>query len=159
MTEEKGFTLYTESVEETWKLGEIIGSLLQKGDVLTLSGDLGAGKTSFTQGIARGLGIQRVVNSPTFTLIKEYEGRLPLYHMDVYRLEHSFEDLGFDEYFYGEGVSIVEWPQMIADFLPAERCDIVITREGENKRLFSFTPLGTRFIRLCEAIKNEITGR
>jgi tRNA threonylcarbamoyladenosine biosynthesis protein TsaE len=149
---EKDYIIHTNSVEETRELGERIGSLLQGGDVLTLSGDLGAGKTSFTQGIARGLGIKRVVNSPTFTIIKEYEGNLPLYHMDVYRLDEGGEDLGFDEYFYGEGVTVVEWPQMIADFLPPERLEIIITREGEDKRAIRFLPFGTRFIRLCEEI-------
>ncbi|WP_205628903.1 tRNA (adenosine(37)-N6)-threonylcarbamoyltransferase complex ATPase subunit type 1 TsaE, partial [Acinetobacter baumannii] len=86
-------------------LAEQIGRLAEPGDVLTLSGDLGAGKTSFTQGLARGMGVNGVVNSPTFTIIKEYMGRLPLYHMDVYRMEDELEDLGFDEYFYGEGVT------------------------------------------------------
>lgn len=152
MSKEKKYDLQTQTVEQTRDLGEKIGTLLQAGDVLTLSGDLGAGKTSFTQGIAKGLGINRVVNSPTFTIIKEYEGRLPLHHMDVYRLENTMEDLGFDEYFYGEGVSVVEWPQMIEDFLPTERCDIVIIREGENERRFTFIPKGKRYIRLCEEI-------
>lgn len=149
---DKTYVIHTKSVEETQQLGEKISSLLRGGDVITLSGDLGAGKTSFTQGIARGLGIKRVVNSPTFTIIKEYEGNLPLYHMDVYRLDEGGEDLGFDEYFYGEGVTVVEWPQMIADFLPAERLDITITREGEEQRTIRLLPYGTRFIRLCEEI-------
>jgi tRNA threonylcarbamoyladenosine biosynthesis protein TsaE len=149
---EKTYIIHTNSVDETQELGVRLAAFLQEGDVITLSGDLGAGKTSFTQGIARGLGIHRVVNSPTFTIIKEYEGKLPLYHMDVYRLDESGEDLGFDEYFYGEGVTVVEWPQMIADFLPPERLDIIITREGEEKRAIQFIPYGTRFIRLCEEI-------
>ncbi|HBI02938.1 MAG TPA: tRNA (adenosine(37)-N6)-threonylcarbamoyltransferase complex ATPase subunit type 1 TsaE [Paenibacillaceae bacterium] len=149
---EKTYVIHTNSVEETQQLGEKISSILRGGDVITLSGDLGAGKTSFTQGIARGLGIKRVVNSPTFTIIKEYEGNLPLYHMDVYRLDEGGEDLGFDEYFYGEGVTVVEWPQMIADFLPSERLEITITREGEEQRAIRLLPFGTRFIRLCEEI-------
>jgi tRNA threonylcarbamoyladenosine biosynthesis protein TsaE len=149
---DKKYVIHTNSVEETQQLGERISALLCGGDVITLSGDLGAGKTSFTQGIARGLGIKRVVNSPTFTIIKEYEGDLPLYHMDVYRLEEGVEDLGFDEYFYGEGVTVVEWPQMISDFLPPERLEIVITREGEEQRAITLHPFGTRFIRLCEEI-------
>lgn len=94
---------------------EKLGSLLQPGDVLALEGDLGAGKTTFTKGLAKGLDIKRNVNSPTFTIIKEYHGRLPLYHMDVYRVEDSFEDLGFDEYFDGNGVTVVEWAHLVKE--------------------------------------------
>ena len=90
------------------------------GDVIALEGDLGAGKTAFTKGLAKGLGVTRTVNSPTFTIIKEYQGRLPLYHMDVYRVSESEEDLGFDEYFEGEGVTVVEWAHLIKEQLPEE---------------------------------------
>src|SRR5690606_26779599 len=95
------YELHSKSREHTYAIANKLGSLLQQGDVLLLEGDLGAGKTTFTKGIAVGLDITRNVNSPTFTIIKEYEGRLPLYHMDVYRVEDSSEDLGIDEYFYG----------------------------------------------------------
>ena len=87
--------------------------------MITLDGDLGAGKTTFTKGIAEGLGVKRTVNSPTFTIIKEYEGEsFPFYHMDVYRLENSDEDIGFDEYFNSDGVTVVEWATFIEEFLP-----------------------------------------
>ncbi|WCK54998.1 tRNA (adenosine(37)-N6)-threonylcarbamoyltransferase complex ATPase subunit type 1 TsaE [Aneurinibacillus sp. Ricciae_BoGa-3] len=158
MKKEKEYSVITESVEETQRLAEKVGTLMQPRDVLTLTGDLGAGKTSFTQGLARGLGIERVVNSPTFTIIKEYQGKLPLYHMDVYRMEDSFEDLGFDEYFYGEGVTVVEWPQMIQEQLPPDRCEITILRLDGDQREIAFLPIGARYEKLCEAIKNEYTG-
>ena len=91
--------------EETMDFAERLGELLQPNQVITLDGDLGAGKTTFTKGLAKGLGVKRTVNSPTYTIVKEYRGRMPLYHMDVYRLEDSEEDIGFDEYFSGEGVT------------------------------------------------------
>src|SRR5690625_8041108 len=92
------YEIKTNAVEETARLAARLAVLLRPGDVITLEGDLGAGKTAFTKGIANGLGVKRTVSSPTFTIIKEYEGELPLYHMDVYRLEHSEEDIGFTEY-------------------------------------------------------------
>src|SRR5699024_9340822 len=99
--------IQTGSEVETMKLAAKLASLLKPGDVITLEGDLGAGKTTFTKGIAHGLGVKRVVNSPTFTIIKEYSGELPLYHMDVYRLENSDEDIGFTDYFQADGISVV----------------------------------------------------
>ena len=91
---------------------------------------------------AKGLDIKRNVNSPTFTIIKEYQGRLPLYHMDVYRLENGAEDMGLDDYLFGEGVCVVEWASMIEDILPKERLDIKVYREGENDRRIELTPVG-----------------
>ncbi|WP_137792227.1 tRNA (adenosine(37)-N6)-threonylcarbamoyltransferase complex ATPase subunit type 1 TsaE [Bacillus sp. E(2018)] len=135
----------TKSAEETMSFAEKLGSILQKGDVLTLAGDLGAGKTTFTKGLAKGLGVTRTVNSPTFTIIKEYSGRLPLYHMDVYRLEDSDEDLGFDEYFSGEGVCVVEWAVFIEDYLPEERLELVISHKGDDKREIQLKPIGSRY--------------
>lgn len=143
----------TTSPEETAELAEKLSTLLQAGDVLTLEGDLGAGKTTFTKGLAKGLGVKRVVNSPTFTIIKEYKGRVPFYHMDVYRLEDSDEDLGFEEYFEGEGVTVVEWAQFIADRLPEERLNIDIRRTGDETRELKFTPAGERFIKVCKELE------
>src|SRR5699024_12363354 len=104
-------TFHAKNEEETKKIAADLTQYLQPGDVLLLEGNLGAGKTTFTKGLAEGLGINRVIKSPTYTLIREYEdGRLPLYHMDVYRLEESGStDLGLEEYFEGEGVSVIEW--------------------------------------------------
>jgi tRNA threonylcarbamoyladenosine biosynthesis protein TsaE len=143
----------TKSAEETMAFAEKLGSVLEKGDVLTLAGDLGAGKTTFTKGLAKGLGITRTVNSPTFTIIKEYNGRLPLYHMDVYRLEDSDEDLGFEEYFSGEGVCVVEWAVFIEDYLPKERLELVISHIGDDEREIRLTPLGERYEERVKEIK------
>ncbi|BCB02109.1 tRNA (adenosine(37)-N6)-threonylcarbamoyltransferase complex ATPase subunit type 1 TsaE [Bacillus sp. KH172YL63] len=146
------FEIITESPDETGVFAERLGSLLKPGAVLTLKGDLGAGKTTFTKGLAKGLGVTRTVNSPTFTIIKEYRGRLPLYHMDVYRLDDSFEDLGFDEYFEGEGVTVVEWAHLIQDQLPEELLSISIYREGDSTRRIVLKPVGERYSELCKEI-------
>lgn len=124
------FSVITHSPEETWELAQKLAPILSSGDVINLSGDLGAGKTVFTKGLAVGLGIDEPVTSPTFTLIKEYEGRLPLFHFDVYRLAspEEMEELGFDEYFYGDGVSVVEWGDKIEELLPDVRLDVKILR-------------------------------
>lgn len=151
----KSYEIKLNSPEETMETAARLGELLQAGDVITLEGDLGAGKTTFTKGLAKGLHIKRVVKSPTFTIIREYQGRLPLYHMDVYRLEDSDEDLGFDEYFEGEGVSVVEWAHIIEEFLPKDRLDIVIRRSGDAERELTLEPKGERFYRLCEEFMNE----
>lgn len=109
----RSLVLQSTSPETTRALGERLGRLLQPGDVVLLSGNLGAGKTALTQGIARGLGVTGPVSSPTFTILKEYEGRIPLYHFDLYRIEDpdELEALGFGDYFYGDGVSVVEWAE------------------------------------------------
>ena len=127
------------SPDETQAFAADMAKRLSAGDVLCLYGDLGAGKTAFVQGLAKGLGIDEPITSPTFTIVNEYEGRLPLYHFDVYRIADSDEmyEVGFDEYVYGEGVSVIEWPQLIADILPERRFDIEIKKDlekGENYR-------------------------
>lgn len=131
---------------------ERLGSLLQPGDVLALEGDLGAGKTTFTKGLAKGLNITRNVNSPTFTIIKEYQGRLPLYHMDVYRVEDSFEDLGFDEYFEGNGVTVVEWAHLVKEQLPEELLTIYLYLDDNDSRKLVLEPQGKRYEELCKEI-------
>lgn len=142
----------TASSEETFKLGKRLAPYLEPGNVITLEGDLGTGKTVFAKGIAEGLGVTEHVTSPTFTMIKEYNGSLPLYHMDVYRLEHSEEDLGFAEYFYGDGVTLVEWAQFIEDYLPAERLNIKLKYIDEHMRLITFKPLGNHYKRLLKKL-------
>ncbi|WP_416829669.1 tRNA (adenosine(37)-N6)-threonylcarbamoyltransferase complex ATPase subunit type 1 TsaE [Ectobacillus polymachus] len=150
------YEIITSSPEETIGLAEKLGHLLMEGDVLTLEGDLGAGKTTFTKGLAKGLGVKRVVNSPTFTIIKEYNGRIPLYHMDVYRLEESDEDLGWDDYFYGQGVTVVEWAHFIQPYLPDQLLAVKLHHEGEHMRKIKLEPIGDRYIRLCkELLQNE----
>lgn len=141
--------------EETRDLGAQLASGLTAGDVLVLNGDLGAGKTTFTKGLAKGLGITAVIKSPTFTIIREYQGgRLPLYHMDVYRLEHGGgEDLGLDEYFDGNGVSVVEWAQFVAEELPANYLAINFQRtDQENQRVLTLTPHGAHFEKLVAGL-------
>ncbi|MGD6959779.1 tRNA (adenosine(37)-N6)-threonylcarbamoyltransferase complex ATPase subunit type 1 TsaE [Rossellomorea aquimaris] len=146
------FEIITTSPEETGQFAEELAGHLNPGAVLTLEGDLGAGKTTFTKGLAKGLGVTKTVNSPTFTIIKEYRGRLPLYHMDVYRLDDSFEDLGFDEYFEGEGVTVVEWAHLIQDQLPEELLSLSIYREGDSTRRIVLKPYGDRYSELCKEI-------
>nr|WP_200899950.1 tRNA (adenosine(37)-N6)-threonylcarbamoyltransferase complex ATPase subunit type 1 TsaE [Clostridium cylindrosporum] len=126
----------TNSVEETIELGEKIGLSLKVGDVVTLNGDLGAGKTHFTKGIAKGLDVDDYVTSPTFTIVNEYSGRIPLYHFDVYRIEDIYEmyEIGFEEYLYGQGVCIIEWSEVVKELLPKNTIDIVIKRIDENTR-------------------------
>ena len=144
--------LKTTSVEMTQSIAQKIGELLEPGMILTLEGDLGAGKTTFTKGIAKGLDIKRNVNSPTFTIIKEYEGRLPLYHMDVYRLESGAEEMGLEDYFYGEGVCVIEWASMVGDLLPKDRLDIKIYREGENNRRIELNATSDAYEKISEVL-------
>lgn len=128
----------TESPEETQNLGESFGKTLKPGDVVALIGDLGTGKTCFTQGIARGIGIatDEVVSSPSYILINEYNGKIPIYHIDLYRLENIAEiaDLGIGEYIESDGVCIIEWAERMAEDLPETCIRIYITWEDENTR-------------------------
>ncbi|MCM3603358.1 tRNA (adenosine(37)-N6)-threonylcarbamoyltransferase complex ATPase subunit type 1 TsaE [Robertmurraya korlensis] len=146
------YIVRTNRTEETLQFSKELAHKLQPGDVITLEGDLGAGKTTFTKGLAVGLDITKNVSSPTFTIIKEYNGRLPLYHMDVYRLEDSYEDLGFDEYFEGQGVTVVEWAHLIEEQLPNELLQIKITHGEESSRILTITPKGKRYEMLCKEL-------
>ncbi|WP_026693053.1 tRNA (adenosine(37)-N6)-threonylcarbamoyltransferase complex ATPase subunit type 1 TsaE [Peribacillus kribbensis] len=147
------YELITKNEEETAAFANRLAEKLMPGDVLALEGDLGAGKTAFTRGIAKGLGVKRNVNSPTFTIIKEYQGRLPLYHMDVYRMEDQDEDLGFEEYFSGGGVTIVEWAHLIESQLPPDLLLVTISHHTDlNARKFVFKPVGARYEELCKEI-------
>lgn len=140
---------------ETIALGERMAAYLRPCDVVVLNGDLGAGKTTFTKGIAKGLGIKEIIKSPTFTIIHEYQdGRIPLYHMDAYRLENGgAEDLGLDEYFDGDGVSVVEWAQFAEDELPDEFLAITFKRtDDENKRILTFDPRGQHFQEMVDQL-------
>lgn len=139
-------------VSETMEFAKKIAKRLKPQDVITLEGDLGAGKTTFTKGLAEGLNIKKTVNSPTFTIIKEYQGDLPLYHMDVYRLEDSFEDLGFDEYFEGNGVTVVEWAHLIEEQLPNERLTIYLEHGQDHSRTIKLEPMGPRYEELCKEL-------
>ncbi|WP_147536247.1 tRNA (adenosine(37)-N6)-threonylcarbamoyltransferase complex ATPase subunit type 1 TsaE [Bacillus marasmi] len=147
-----GYQFISKEPQHTLEFAKRLAEKLQPGDVIALEGDLGAGKTTFTKGLAVGLGVSRTVNSPTFTIIKEYQGRLPLYHMDVYRVEDSFEDLGFDEYFEGNGVTVVEWAHLIKEQLPEELLTIYLYHEEEQSRKIVLEPQGTRYEQLCKEI-------
>lgn len=146
------FIIQVKSPRETEQLAMRLAGLLQPRDIITLEGDLGAGKTTFTKGLAKGLGIERTVNSPTFTILKQYEGTLQLNHFDVYRLENSDEDIGFDELFAEEAVSVIEWAQFIEDYLPDERLGIVIRRLSEEGREVEFQPRGAHYENLCREL-------
>jgi tRNA threonylcarbamoyladenosine biosynthesis protein TsaE len=146
------YELVMHSAEETMEFAVRLSEQLQPKDVIALEGDLGAGKTTFTKGLAKGLGITRAVSSPTFTIVKEYKGRLPLYHMDVYRLEDTFEDLGFDEYFEGDGVTVIEWAHLIKPQLPDELLYIHLYHHGDQERKMVLEPIGKRYEQLCKEI-------
>lgn len=150
----KKYQVEINSLEDTYKLAHALGKLLFPAAVICLEGDLGAGKTTFTKGLGEALGVKSVINSPTFTIIKEYDGKLPLYHMDVYRIENENEDLGFDEYFFGDGVTVIEWAKKIMSQLPKERLEIYIYAEV-NKRIFQFNPQGEKYENICEVLKRE----
>mgnify|MGYP003371206997 FL=1 len=125
----------TRTPEETYALGEKIGAAAKPGQIYTLNGDLGVGKTVFTQGVAAGLGIKEPVNSPTFTIIQVYEeGRLPFYHFDVYRIGdiEEMEEIGYDDYFFGEGICIIEWANLIEELLPENIIRITIEKDLEQ---------------------------
>lgn len=120
----------SQSAEQTKEFAEKLAYKLKPGNVLCMYGDLGAGKTAFVQGLAKGMGISDYVSSPTFTIVNEYDGETPLYHFDVYRISDSLEmfDIGFDEYINGDGICVIEWAELIEDILPEDRINITITK-------------------------------
>ncbi len=145
---------YTSRCEEdTMEIAENIESEKFPGMVICLNGELGSGKTVFVKGFAKALGITDTITSPTFSLVKEYmDGEMPLYHMDVYRLDETNNNIGISDYFNKDGVCIVEWPEMIQDQLPEERLDVKIKVLDENRRLLIFEPHGEKYEELCEAV-------
>ncbi len=148
--------IVTKTPQELTYLGERLAAFLQAGDLIALDGDLGAGKTTLSQGIAAGLGVTDLVSSPTFTLIHEYTtGRLPFYHFDVYRLNkpEEVEELGYEEYFYGEGVTVVEWAELIKDYLPESYLHLVIHAVPEGREI-GLIAMGQRY----EKLVGELTG-
>ena len=138
----------TNSPEETYQTGMRLGEKAEAGQVFTLTGDLGVGKTVFTQGLAKGLGIEEPVNSPTFTIVQVYDdGRLPFYHFDVYRIGdiEEMDEVGFDDYVMGEGVSLIEWADLIEEILPEKRTEILIEKDlerGFDYRRITVTQVG-----------------
>lgn len=145
------------SAEETVRFGEILGKLLTPGDVITLVGELGAGKTTLVKGIVRGLGVTdgRSVKSPTFALVHRYEGRIPIYHFDAYRLEgaHEMLDIGSDEMIYGNGISIIEWADKVPECLPEEYLEITLLSVSESERTLEICCHGKRYNEIIHNIK------
>ena len=148
MTKEDILELKTQGADKTLKLGQVLGRMLKEGTVIALMGDLGVGKTVLAKGIAKGLGIQDEgeVTSPSFVLVNEYFGRIPIYHIDLYRLEdpEETEGLGWEEFLCGPGVVVVEWAEKISSKLPDERMDIQIQWVGEEERKMTFCGKGKR---------------
>ena len=136
--------MITHSYEETIALGEKLGKLLPKGTTLALKGDLAGGKTTFTKGIGKALNISQVINSPTFTILKIYNGDLPLYHIDAYRLENSNYDLGMDE-FEEEGIMVIEWPEYYKEYLPEDYIEIDFTYIDDNSREINLINHGSKY--------------
>ena len=149
------YKLTTYSEEETIELAQNIESEKFPNMVICLRGDLGSGKTVFTKGFAKAMEVKEEVTSPTFNIIKEYlSGELQLFNMDVYRLDGNVEDLGIEEYYTKKGITIIEWADMIPDYLPEERLDIKFknSTEDEDKRIITITPYGSMYEDICEAI-------
>jgi len=149
------------SPEQTRKLGQRLGELARPGDVVLLVGSLGAGKTCLTQGIAWGLGVLDYTTSPSFVLMREYQGRLPLYHIDLYRLERVAEvaDLGLDDYLYGRGMCVVEWADRALSLMPPEHLLIELTYLSPRRRRLCLEPQGQRYCELLSDLKLEGQNR
>lgn len=146
------YKITTRSEMETIQLAQNFESEKFPNMVICLDGELGSGKTVFTKGIANALGIQESITSPTFNIIKEYDGELPLYHMDVYRLDGNTDGYGIEEYFTKGGVVVIEWSDTIKDILPKEYLHIKFKVADENKRVLVLTPYGKQYEDLCEAV-------
>ncbi len=140
---------------QTILFGEKIGRLLKPNDVILLIGDLACGKTTMTKGIGKSLGVRQVINSPTFTIVKEYEGSLPLYHLDLYRLDGIQNDFDLEEYFDKNGVCVVEWPYQVKELLPKEYLKIEMERMDESKRKITLQGVGQRYEELIAQLGKE----
>ena len=150
----------TFSPSETFEVGKELGKILQKGDIVCISGDLGTGKTVFTKGIANGFGVKGYVTSPTFTIVNEYEGKTPFYHLDVYRINNKEEilEIGFEEYLYSGGVLAIEWPELLGDLLPHERISVNIllkNNEFPQQREITMKFFGKRYLNYENKLKEQ----
>lgn len=150
--------VFLKDPEATRALGRALGKLVRPGDIIILSGELGAGKTTLVQGLAQGLGVKGAVTSPSFTLIQEYQGCYPLYHIDLYRLEDPEEiwDLGLEEYLFGAGITVVEWGERLAPFVP-ERLEIFLERDSGEGRRAHLAPYGGRYQDLLKELAKELS--
>lgn len=154
---------HADSAEETVELGQKLGQILNKGDTVCLTGDLGTGKTAFTGGIAKALEIEGYITSPTFTIVNEYEGKLPLYHFDVYRIGNAGDmfETGYDEYISGDGITVIEWAELIKEILPTERIDVYIEKDDTDmtdSRLITMEFQGQRTAGYEGRLSNESIG-
>ena len=147
------YKIITNSEVETNEIAQNFESEKFENMIICLDGELGSGKTVFTKGIANALGIEESITSPTFTIIKEYvEGEMPLYHMDVYRLDGNIDSIGIEEYYNKGGIVVIEWANTIKDILPNERLEIKFKVIDENRRSLTITPYGKKYEELCEAV-------
>lgn len=147
------YRVTTRNERETIQIAQNLESEKFENMIICLDGDLGSGKTIFAKGVAQALGINENITSPTFNIIKEYySGEMPLFHMDVYRLDGKVDGVGIEDYYKKNGIVIIEWADTIEDYLPKERLDIKIKVIGENSRLLIFNPKGQRYEELCEAV-------
>ncbi|SDQ58073.1 tRNA (adenosine(37)-N6)-threonylcarbamoyltransferase complex ATPase subunit type 1 TsaE [Streptococcus equinus] len=142
---------YSHNEDELMAYGYRLGQKLQAGDVLVLTGNLGAGKTTLTKGIAKGLDINQMIKSPTYTIVREYEGRLPLYHLDVYRIGNDPDSIDLDDFLYGDGVSVIEWGELLEEDLLGDYLEVVITPSGDGRQIELQTN-GPRSEELAEAM-------
>lgn len=153
------FSVITSSPEQTWQIGQMLGKLLAAGDTVCLYGDLGAGKTNFAYGIAQGLEVkEQYITSPTFTFVNEYQGRVPLYHMDLYRLHEpgELEGIGFEEYIDSDGVTVIEWAERAENELPAQGLSVYLTAVDEKCRELGFLAEGERYEKMVEELKRNL---
>lgn len=145
-------TIHIHSIDDTKEFAKKLAELIKPHFLITLQGDLGAGKTTFTKFLGEQLGVKKTINSPTFTILKSYQGRMPLYHIDAYRLEGIDQDLGFEEVFDDEGLCVVEWSNFIEEQLPQERLEITIKRISEEGREFGLVAKGKRYDKILEEL-------
>ena len=146
------YKIKTKSADETFALAENFESEKFKNMIICLYGELGSGKTVFAKGIAKAIGIEEDITSPTFTIVKEYDAELPFFHMDLYRLEDENEEIGLEEYYDKDGVLVIEWAEVIQNKLPKNRLDITIKVIDDNTRVLIIVPHGKKYEDLCEAV-------
>lgn len=144
---------YSQNEDELIAIGYKIGQKLTEGDTLVLTGDLGAGKTTLTKGLAKGLGISQMIKSPTYTIVREYAGELPLYHLDVYRIGDDPDSIDLDDFVFGQGVTVIEWGSLLGNHLPEDYLEILIARQGDGRQI-ELNPIGSR----AKALAEEVTG-
>jgi len=153
------FSVITASPEQTWRIGELLGARLGPGDTVCLYGDLGAGKTSFSYGVALGLEVkEQYITSPTFAFVNEYTGRVPFYHIDLYRLTDpdELENIGFEEYIDSDGVTVIEWADRAEDELPPERLSVYFTYVDDKSREIGFLAEGERYEKLLDELQRNV---